>query len=234
MASFKGLTLDKKVLAKIMLIEYFKDSLYKQLSDLQSVEKGRPKELKFIENGEWDNVERLKIWKDDNWVLNWVKLEPALSDMDLQPYFYFTRESLQQTHIIFSSSLSIEAKSILMDLQSKSDMKLIEAIKKAPNISEFESQEILNELVNQIQNSSDIDSKLFKSFIDWGETKKSLYPDVFIALNSLPVDKIKRAFIPRIIEFFKVCEKPTELKELTDRWMKEKPSLKKLIDQELK
>ncbi len=234
MASFKGLELDKKVLAKIMLIEYFKDSLYKQLSDLQSNYNGKPEELKFIENGKWDNVERLKIWKDDTWVLNWLNLEPSLSETDLQPYFYFTRESLQNTYVISSSSLSIEANSILKDLQSKSDMKLTEAIKKAPNVNQFEAKEILKELINQIQISSNIDSKLFKSFIGWGESKKFLYPDVIIFFNGLPVDKIKPAFIPRIINFFKVSEKSTELRELTDRWLKEKPSLKKILEQELK
>src|SRR5690606_27516896 len=139
MASFKGLELDKKILAKIMLIEYFKDSLYKQLSDLQSQEDGKPNELKLIEKGDWDNVDRLKVWKDDSWVLNWINLEPLLSEIDLQPYFYFTRESLQNTNIISSSSLSYEANSILKDLQSGSDIKIVEAIKKAPNINEFEA-----------------------------------------------------------------------------------------------
>lgn len=234
MASFKGLTLDKKVLAKIMLIEYFKDSLYKQLSDLQSEEKGKPKELKLIENGDWDAVNILKIWKDDTWVQNWLKLEPIMADVDLQPYFYFTREGLQQTHIISSSSLSIEANTILKNLQSKSDIKIADAINKAPNLSQFEAQEILKELINQIQTSSDVDSKLFKSFLSLGETKETLYPDVIIALKSLPASKIKPAFIIRIIEFFKVCKKPNELKELTNRWAKEKPSLKKIIEQELK
>jgi predicted KAP-like P-loop ATPase len=234
MASFRGLELDKKVLAKIMLIEYFKDALYKQLSDLQSEEEGKPKELTLMENGNWDSVDRLKIWKDDTWVLNWVKLEPTLSDIDLQPYFYFTRESLQSTNINSSSSLSLEANSILKDLQSGSDIKLSEAIKKAPNINEYEAQEILKELTNKIEISSEIETKVFKSFIGWGETKTSLFPNVILALDGLPVDKIKIAFIPRIIEFFRVCKRETELKELTDRWIKEKPKLKKIIDQELK
>lgn len=234
MASFKGLTLDKKVLAKIMLIEYFKDSLYKQLSDLQSIENGKPKELESMEKGEWDDIDRLKVWKDDTWVLNWVKLEPALSEVDLQPYFYFTRESLQNTNRNSSSSLSIEAKSILKDLQSKSDINLTRAIKKAPNINQFEAQEILKELISQIQTSSEIDTKLFKSFISWGESNEALFPDIIITLKGLPSNKIKRPFIPRIIEFFKVCNKPDELIELTDRWKKEQTSLKKIIEQELK
>lgn len=234
MASFKGLELDKKVLAKIMLIEYFKDSLYKQLSDLQSQENGKPKELNLIEKGEWDNVNRLKVWKDDSWVLNWVKLEPILSEIDLQPYFYFTRESLQSTNVTLSSSLSHEANSILKDLQSGSDIKIVEAIKKAPNINEFEAQEVLKELITQIEVSSEIDAKLFKSFIDWGKTKKSLHPDIVLTLQSLPSKKIKPAFVPRAFEFLKSTNKLKELKEIADRWKKEKTSLKRIIEQEQK
>ncbi len=233
MASFKGLELDKKVLAKIMLIEYFKDSLYKQLSDLQSQEKGKPKELKSIEEGDWDNVDRLKVWKDDSWVLNWIKLEPSLSDIDLQPYFYFTRESLQNTNII-SSSLSHEANSILKDLQSGSDIKIADAVKRAPNVNEFESQKILKELINQIEISSQIDSKMFKAFIGWGDTKESLHPDVILTLQSLPSKKIKPGFVIRSFEFLKSASKLKELKEIADRWANEKESLKKVIEQEQK
>lgn len=233
MASFKGLELDKKVLAKIMLIEYFKDSLYRQLSDLQSQEKGKPKELKSIEEGDWDNVDRLKVWKDDSWVLNWIKLEPSLSEIDLQPYFYFTRESLQNTSII-SSSLSHEANSILKDLQSGSDIKIADAVKRAPNVNEFESQKILKELINQIEVSSQIDSKMFKAFIDWGDTKESLHPDVILTLQSLPSKKIKPAFVIRSFEFLKSTSKLKELREIAGRWENEKVSLKKVIEQELK
>lgn len=234
MASFKGLELDKKILAKIMLIEYFKDSLYKQLSDLQSQEDGKPKELNLIEKGDWDSVDRLKVWENDSWVQNWVSLEPTLSEIDLQPYFYFTRESLQNTNIISSSSLSHEANSILKDLQSGSDIKIAEAIKKAPNINEFEAQEILKELINQIEVSSQIDAKMFKSFIDWGETRESLHPDVILTLQSLPSKKIKPAFVLRAFEFLKSTNKPEELREIADRWKKEKTSLKKIIEQDQK
>lgn len=234
MASFKGLKLDKKVLAKIMLIEYFKDSLYKQLSDLQSQENGTPKELNLIEKGEWDNVDRLKVWKDDLWVLNWVNSEPALSDIDLQPYFYFTRESLQNTNIISSSSLSHEANSILKSLQSGSDLKILQAIQKASNINEFEAQEILKELISQIEVSSQIDTKLFGSFINWGKTREALYPDVILTLQRLPSKKINPALITRAFGFLKFINKFEELTEIADRWKKENPKLKGVIEQEQK
>ncbi len=73
-----------------------------------------------------------------------------------------------------------------------------------------------------------------KSFIEWGNTNESLYPDVILTLKGLPASKLKASFIPRIVNFFNKCKKTTELKELSSRWAKEKPSLAKVIKAEIK
>ena len=75
---------------------------------------------------------------------------------------------------------------------------------------------------------------MFKSFIEWGNTNESLYPDVILTLKGLPASKLKASFIPRIVNFFNKCKKTTELKELSSRWAKEKPSLAKVIKAEIK
>lgn len=94
MSSHRNLTLDRRVLAKLMLLEYFKTELFRKLSEIQSLEKGKPNEIKLIEEDNWDDIKELKLWKDDKWVIDWIRLEPKLTDVDLRPYFYFTRESL--------------------------------------------------------------------------------------------------------------------------------------------
>lgn len=234
MAKFKGVELDKKALAKIMLIEYFKESVFKQIGELQANEKGKPKELELIEKNEWDSVKKLKIWKDDEWFLNWLSIEPKLTNIDLQPYYYFSRESLQNNFIKAATTISIDAENVLTLLSSGSDTKRKEAIKKESNISEFESVEILKTLFSNIEVSSDIDSKLFTAYIEWGATKENLYSEVVLQLNSLPANKIKSSFIPRIAEFSKISNKSSEIKELSEKWKKENSLLKVSIDQELK
>ena len=67
MAEIKNIDLDKRILAKIMILEYFKDSVYKEIGELQANQNGKPEELKLIEQNNWINVEKLKIWKDDDW-----------------------------------------------------------------------------------------------------------------------------------------------------------------------
>lgn len=234
MAKFKGVELDKKALAKIMLIEYFKESVFKQIGELQAHENGKPKELELVENDNWESVKKLKIWKDDDWFTNWLTIEPKLSNIDLQPYYYFSRESLQNNFIKSIATISVEAENILKQLLSSSDSLRKDSIKRESNINEFESLEILKTLFSNIEVSSEIDSKLFASYIEWGSTKESLYSEVVSQLKSLPANKIKASFIPRIAEFSKISNKKPEITEIAEKWKIDNSSLKSSIEQELK
>lgn len=76
MSEYKHIDLDRKVLAKIMLLEYFKPSLFKKIAELQSMESGKPNDLRLLEMDELDEENSLKIWKDDKWVQRWCELNP--------------------------------------------------------------------------------------------------------------------------------------------------------------
>lgn len=234
MAKFKNVNLDKKVLAKLMLIEYFQDDVFKKIGELQANENGKPSEIKLIEEDRWEDVETLKLWKDDTWLKNWINSEPKLSDIDLQNYFYFTRESLQATFFKSTFALSTEGENILEKLQGGSDSLRSEAIKKSQNVSEFEATEILKTIFNIIQSSSTIDTYLFKSFLEWSKTRASLYSDSLSKLTTLPSQSIKISFIPTIFDFGKKIEKLAEIQELAKKWSQENSKLKKAIEEELK
>ncbi|UFK97745.1 KAP family P-loop NTPase fold protein [Kaistella faecalis] len=234
MAKFKKVTLDKKVLAKLMLIEYFQDDVFKKIGELQANENGKPLEIKLIEEDRWEDVETLKLWKDDTWLKNWINSEPRLSDIDLQNYFYFTRESLQATFYKSSFALSTEGENILERLQGGSDSLRSEAIKKSQNVSDFEATEILKTIFNIIQSSSTIDTQLFKSFLEWSKTRASLYSDCLSKLTTLPSQSIKISFIPTVFDFGKKIDKLHEVQELAKKWSQENPKLKKAIEEELK
>ena len=89
MASFRNVDLDRKILAKIMLLEYFKPVLFETISSNLD-NKGMSSHIKEIENNDFqDNKE----YEDDNWVKNWIDVEPSLAEKDLTKYLYFLRES---------------------------------------------------------------------------------------------------------------------------------------------
>jgi predicted KAP-like P-loop ATPase len=234
MAKIKGIDLDKKVLSKLMLLEYFKDNVFKELGEMQSLENGLPEELKIIESDKWDKIEKLKLWKDDDWFRNWSKIEPKLSTTNLQPYFYFTRESLQLRNTSETQQLSIEAENVLTGLLSGGDSAREEALKKAKQISDFEALQILKAIITEIETASEISADLFKSFISWGSTRAELYTETVVCLNAIPGNNIKVSFIPRINQFGSVANKTTEIIELFEKWQKDNPKLKTAISNELK
>lgn len=234
MAEFKNIKLDKRILAKLMLLEYFKDPVFKQLGIMQAESNGNLGELEKIENDEWGDVEKLKVWKDDQWFNNWVKNDPKLSSIDMRPYFYFSRESLHLSHSRTSVDLSPEADKILKALLSKSDTSRREAVQKYAQVSEFEAAEILKMIFSALEQSTEIENDIFTSFIEWGSTRELLYADVMSFLDSLPVGKIKSSFIPRLSAFSKQTGKETEMQKLAETWKKDKPKLYEHLINELK
>ncbi len=233
MAKIKGIDLDKKVLSKLMLLEYFKDNVFKEIGEMQANEKGCPKEIKYIENDKWDEVDKLKLWKDDAWFNDWIKTEPKLSETYLQPYFYFSRESLQLRSFSEIQQLSFEAENILTQLLSGSDSARTEALKKANIISDFESAQVLKAVISEIEIASDISTELFKSFISWGGSRAENYIGTIACLNEIPSSHIKPSFIPRIKDFGKKSGKENEIKEIFEKWDNENPKLATAISNEL-
>ncbi|WP_419698126.1 KAP family P-loop NTPase fold protein [Mucilaginibacter sp. NFX135] len=234
MAEFKQITLDKRILAKLMLVEYFKDPVFKQLGLMQAEDNGELIEMEKIENDQWEEVDRLKVWKDDQWFRNWAQNGPKISRTDLSAYFYFSRESLQISRARTSASLSTEANKILKDLLSKSELGRKEALKKQSQLNDFESSEILKALFTELEQSTEIDKFHFASFIEWGEGNSSLHADVMGSLESLPVSKIKRPFSPRLASFAKKSDRVTEMKALAEIWAKDNPKLSELLLNDLK
>lgn len=234
MAEFKKIKLDKRILAKLMLVEYFKDPVFKQLGLMQAETNGELTELEKIENSQWDELDRLKVWKDDQWFRNWAENGPKISKTDLSAYFYFSRESLQISRARTAVSLSTEAEKILKELLSKSELSRKEALKKQPHLNYFESSEILKALFAELEQSSEIDKFHFASFIEWGEGNSSLYADVMGRLESLPVSKIKGFFAPRLASFAKKSGRVTEMKSLAVIWAKDNKKLSELLLNDLK
>jgi len=228
MAEYKKIKLDRSILAKIMMLEYFKLPLFKKIAQLQFSNKGAKEELDALENDALTEQNELRIWKDDAWVVEWAKRDPKLSDIDLTPYFYFTRTSLSEKFNTGIIKLSPKAQEILNKLLSKSDFSINAALKSATEINEYESGEILETLFTKMITESIIDNNLFKAYIKWGLTKECLFTNVISNLKSLPGEKIRIPFIPLIKEFAKESNKKDEIEEIIDNWSKSNEKISKM------
>lgn len=102
------------ILAKLMVLEYSELPLFTQLFNWQSAQKGTPKEIMQLEEiaksgdslvemrGEIEKLDSAQKWSKER-VINWLKLEPYLSDIDLSDYFWLSRDKVAST--ITSASL---------------------------------------------------------------------------------------------------------------------------------
>ncbi len=234
MANYRNIKLDRRILSKIMLVEYFRDTFYKRLAELQANDNGKPKEIGFIESGKWDEAKELGIWKDDAWIIDWLKIEPILTNEDLKPYFYFSRESIRNDSFTKQQNLSNTASKILEKLLSEGDSARIEAIKSALNVPEYEAAVIHKMLVSKMESSTEIEKPLFQSYIEWSGARTELYVEAIAVLERISSNKIKASFIPLITGFAQKLPNKTKIIELYSKWKQENPKIKSAIENELK
>ncbi|MFZ4451035.1 KAP family P-loop NTPase fold protein [Salibacterium aidingense] len=233
MAEYKNIVLDRKVLAKIMLLEYFKSGLYKKIAELQDTGDGFSEELNLLETNNLEDTSELKIWKDDNWVKDWCNISPKIGEVDLRPYFYFTRSSISEKLNTSTEKLSPTAKNIIENLLKKTKTGRNNALKMEAEVSDYESIEILDALFEQMQSETSIDKNIMQSYLLWGQNKEFLHSNVVNDLSSLTGDKISMSMIPFIKDFMEKAAKESEISEIAIKWSEENASSPEAIKKDL-
>jgi predicted KAP-like P-loop ATPase len=236
MANYKNIQLDRKVLAKIMLLEYFKTPLFRKIAALHSEGDGKSEELRQLEYHEVDENNELKVWNEDKWVRDWCEIDPKLHEIDLRPYFYFARESLSEKVSFSTEKLSPSAMQIIEKLLSKSKTSRNEALQKSVEVNDYEAINILQTVFNSIISDTKIDRDLLKSYLEWGQTREILYTNVISDLSSIHGEKITLPMLPIIKGFMKDTNNQKEIIELASKWGEENsklaPALEKTFNQE--
>lgn len=233
MASYKNKTLNRKILAKIMMLEYIKPRIFNKIAEM-TANNILSKELALYENETPEDSDELKIWKDDEWFLNWCKIEPKLSGENLKTYFYFTRTSLDEKISRISSVLSPMGKRILDLLMSKADTKIKQAIDESKDLSDNEAASILEAMNSAMLTETAISSETMKAFLTFAQLRAGLINDTLSYLQSISGSKLTLGCSSYIAEFANKTNKKTEVLELASQWEKKKhglfSSIEKLIE----
>lgn len=237
MAKFKNIKLNKAILGKLMILEYFNQSYFKKLPNFLDND-GKIKELElFEENIEIANKDLLNILKEyseDSYFIEWAKLEPKIYNEDLRPYLYFTRDSLYNFKTI-NIKLSEVAKEILKNLFSNTNIKQKNALKKLNEINLSEADYIYNELEKSLfSDEKQINSNKFTLIIDFCKIRDEKRNNFLSILNELPSEKISFSIIPKIIDYFKKINTLQENIKLLDKWSTNNSKLKPFIEKQLK
>ena len=205
LADRRNITLQKKVLAKLMLAEYYKPSFIEALMRPESKD-----ELKQLESKSGEaTFTALKDWCSDEWVQKWAVGEPRLSAVDnLSDYFYFSRESRK----FYSSSaeiLSNEAKELLQNLVDASDSVRSKAIESAKQLAPAEQVLLDNAMFDEIIKEEKIDSKKFKSYLELSVELKQ-QKEAVTRIKALPIARIPAGLVGQMTAFVKTLDASTK------------------------
>lgn len=233
MASYKHKILDRKILAKIMMLEYIKPRIFNKIAEL-AANNTLCNELTLFENGTPEKADELKIWKEDNWFLDWCKINPKLSDENLNTYFYFTRTSLDEKISRISSVLSPAGKNVLDSLMSKADIKIKSALEESKNLSNAEAASILEAMNSSMLTEKSIDKETMKAFLSFAQQSPELHNDTISYLQSFSGSQISLGCVSYIADFAKNTNKQVEIEELASQWGKKNSNLQNTIEKLMK
>lgn len=147
-AAARGVTLDAAVLAKLMILEYLHEVQFRTLFAWQAASHGRPPELgdaeRAIAQGDEPETTEAVQFVTDAALRSWIELEPPLAEIDLQPYFYFSRDRIEVTAP--GRRLPRELQELLGHLSSESDAYRSQGQKTAVALPEIELRSVYEAL----------------------------------------------------------------------------------------
>jgi hypothetical protein len=195
LAKARGVKLDKNILAKLMLAEYFNPEFFK------AIIKPENRELfKAFEKGDAlkeDNP--FAIWKDKEWVKNWMQNGTNLDDEKLEKYVYFAnvKNRYGQSNL---DQLSPSARKCYEYLVDRTDTNRNAALKLVDNLSPGEKAIIANEVFAIIERSSSMKVEVLRAYTDFS-VKAGMIGEALNKLMEQPASKYTVAAYGQISPF---------------------------------
>lgn len=195
LAKARGVKLDKNILAKLMLAEYFNPEFFK------AIIKPENRELfKAFEKGDAlkeDNP--FAVWKDKEWVKNWMQNGTNLDDEKLEKYVYFAnvKNRYGQSNL---DQLSPSARKCYEYLVDRTDTNRNAALKLVDNLSPGEKAIIANEVFAIIERSSSMNVEVLRAYTDFS-VKAGMIGEALNKLMEQPASKYTVAAYGQISPF---------------------------------
>lgn len=202
MATAKGIILKRRVLAKLMLLEYFKPETFTNFHDIQSVNGGSIPLLGALEKSQ-NQDDRAEITNDkltlspeqkllmeDKWVAEWIKSEPRLEGENLQKYFYFSRDKLAITAVNLQR-MTPKAQEVIQKLLSDSKAVQTSVLRVLNNLTASEAASIFEALTQKVRQEENLtNSTAFKALFNLCREKPELKSQIITFLLKYPDNKL--------------------------------------------
>lgn len=225
MAKSRGVDLSRKLLAKIMILEYLKPELFRLLGDMQAEGHGVPEKLIALQN---DLVEAasdkvytptiasdLDIWQKDPVAREWLSIEPKLDEADLGPYFYFSRDILTD-HGQQVQRMGAAARDVYRKLLSNSDAVHGNGLRDLEKLSFSEASSVLNELFARSRADESVES--LKILFAAANKRTDLLGDLLAFLDTVLLTTIPIWAPPRLNQATKDSDYAATTKSLLEKW----------------
>lgn len=206
------------ILAKLMVLEYSSQSLFRQIYEWQSSQKGESKELKELESlASKNSIEIIKEKYSADWgtdkTIKWLNAEPKLTDIDLRDYYWITRDQLT-TSISGSSLVSPHIRSLvkkLIEPVAGTALTRTVANEVKDKLSEGDYETLISLLEKELTKAPE-KTEIHEAFIELMSQK---CPDVIDAYTRV-INKVDNKKIPfSLAQNFKLIEsKNVEVKKL--------------------
>lgn len=162
LAKARNIILDKNILAKLMLAEYFNPEFFK------AVTKPENRELfKGFEKGEDLNDENpFAVWKEKEWVKKWMQNDTRLEDEKLDKYVYFSdvKNRYGQSNLDLLSPTARKCYELLVD---GTEMNRNSALKLIDKVAPGEKAIIASEVFAVIENTSTMNVEVLRSYTEF-------------------------------------------------------------------
>ena len=238
MASSRGISLEKKILTKIMLLEYFKLTLFKKLAEWQAAGSAASflKALELPSASDGGKIEDtisstdFSIWQQDEWVHKWAAIEPFLNSVELYQYFYFARESLSE-YAVQGTRISPAAQEIVDKLNSRSQAKKAAALERLTGLSLADINVIFETFSQKARNAEDNsgeDSPL-RTVLEIALKRKEVIGDFLDFISTIPPTEIPVWVVASVWQFGDDTAYRDIVSTLFGKWEKSGPKLKNAI-----
>jgi len=233
MAESRGVFLSRRLLAKLMILEYLKPELFRQLGDMQAEGHGCPEPIlawQVQKEGSSESTEsdedsaedtdsksdpRMEVWLKDAVAREWLMVEPALNDTDLGPYFYFSRDVLTG-HGQQAQRMGSAAREIYRKLLSQSDAMQKIGLESLSGLSLSEASSVLAELCDRAR--AEEGSQALSLMLKVCNVRKDLATDMVTFLAMRPHDQLPVWMPPRLHAAVRDTELITAARRIIEKW----------------
>jgi KAP family P-loop domain len=233
MAKPLGLDIAPPVLAKLMVLERFHDDRYHEIYRWQSLQDGLPREIEKLEKAVeseqamgGDHEDDGKSWLSDSSLVSWLRLEPALTGVNLSSYFSLTRETLTATSLV-GRRLPEELQGILANLLSESQSTRRAAVKRLTSKTYPEADKLFEAVWARFLSAptSQKRKSCLDALMEWGLAHESTASTLLKRLQKAPEVSISAATPLRVMQLGKKYSSvANECRALVQIWTSENRS----------